>query len=66
MEIDLNVTLPKLKNMLFIESPIVAMKEISAKLIRRRSKGGKNVCALIFSFEIDSMISSCRLATMGE
>lgn len=65
MEIDLNVTLPKLKNMLFIESPIVALKEISAKIIRR-SKGGKNVCALIFSFEIDSMISSCRLATMSE
>ena len=66
MEIDLNAILSKLKSMfLFIESPIVALKEISAKIIRR-SKGGKNVSAIILSFEIDSMISSCRLATMGE
>ena len=58
MEVDLNVILSKLKNMSFIESPIVALKEISAKIRIKRSSGGKNSSGRICSSENNSIVAS--------
>lgn len=58
MKIDLNIMLSKLKNILFTESPIVALKEISAKIRIKRSSGGKNSSGRICSSENNSIVAS--------
>jgi len=63
--IDLNVILSKLKNNLFVESPIVALEEISANIRSKRSSGGKNLSGRICSSENKSIVAIVASALEG-